>query len=143
MAFLPVSGIDGRMSVSGVPVSGIKSWKLSKKTNPVPIPNFESPTDADGNMWPYTLRGLSGANVSFEGQVNTDPTDATDSGTPGISNGLEVTLDLYESKNSDFGYEDLLVLILDFEPGTSVENQAATFTANGVVQGICPKSGTI
>ena len=143
MSFVPVSGTDGRLVSQGVIVYGIKTWKLSKKTTPIPIPNFESPTDADGNVWPYSLRGLSGANVSFDGQVNTDPTDSTDSGYPSISNGLTVTLDLYESKESSWGYEGLEVLITDFDSGTNIENQAASFTASGVIQGICPKSGTI
>lgn len=145
MAFLPVSGTDGRVISNGYVVSGIKSWKLSKKTAIIVIPHFESDVDVNQNdtVWPDNLAGLSGATVSLEGLVNTDPTDATDSGTPSLSNGMLVTLDLYESKETEFGYENLEVRISDFDPGTNVENQPATFTIQGTVRGICPMSATI
>lgn len=145
MPFLPVSGTDGRVVSQGVIVAGVKSWKLSKKTAVIVIPHFESDVDTDQNdtVWPDNLAGLSGATVSLEGLVNTDPTDATDSGMPQLSNGFVVVLDLYESKENAFGYEGLEVRISDFDPGTNVENQPATFTVQGTVRGICPMSGTI
>lgn len=145
MAFVPVSGTDGRVVSQGSAVYGIKSWKLSKKTAIIVIPHFESDVDTTqyDTVWPDNLAGLSGATVTFEGQANTDPTDATDSGTPEISNGAVITVDLYESKDSSFGYEGLIVRISDFDPGTNVDNQPASFTASGTIRGICPRSATI
>jgi hypothetical protein len=137
MAFLPVSGTDGRLQVDGGPVYGIKSWKLDKKTAPILIPNFESPVDDNGLVYPNVLAGLSGATVSGEGFF--DCGNVTDS-TVGITNGNQVTLDLYVSKNLVLGYLGLIVLITDFGPGTNVENQAASFSFQGTINGICPQS---
>ncbi len=143
MAFLPVSGTDGRVVGPSGAIYGIKSWKLPKKTAIIVIPHFESDVDSDGLVWPDNLAGLSGATISLEGQFNADATDATDGTTVQLSNGMVVTLDLYVSKATSFGYEGLLVRISDFDPGTNVENQPATFTLQGTIRGICPRSATI
>lgn len=138
--FTPVSGNDGRVKSDGVAVAGLAKWDITKTTAKVVIPHFESDTDGDGNVWPSLLRGLSGATGSANGQVNTDATDATDSGTPGLSNGLFVTLDLILVKGTPWGIPDLPVFIDQITLGSDINNQASPFSFNFTVNGVCGKT---
>lgn len=136
MPFTPFSGTAGRVRVgSNTTVAGIKSWKLSKQVQVIPIPNFESTADSDGVIWPGHLRGLGSATGSLEGYYDTDATTKTEGGTPGLSVGLAVTLDLLFDKTGPFGYSNVLVTITGFETGANVENQASAFTATFTVNG--------
>lgn len=136
------SGNDGRLKVGGVTVATIKSWKLNKTTTAIPVPNFESPTQAGVNgstlVYPEKLAGLSDGTVSIEGQFDVGlPTDGT------ISNGSFYTLDLIIVKGTPFGYDDVVALCTAFAPGTNIENQAASFTAEFATSGVVPLSGVV
>lgn len=136
MAFTPISGTAGRVRVgANTTVSGIKAWKINKQVQVVPIPHFETPADSDGVLWVQHLRGLGGATGTLEGFYDVDGTTKTEGGTPALSAGLAVTLDLLFDKTSPFGYSNVPVTITGFEAGTNVENQAATYTASFTVNG--------
>jgi hypothetical protein len=146
MANTFVTGIDGRVrsGVANTNVGGLKSWRVTKTTTPVPFPHFEMTADADGNMYPEVKRGLSGGTVTAEGWMNTDAADATDSGTPGLSNGLTVVMDFILVKGTPFGFANVSVMINQIEFGTAIDaNTGATFTMQGTVNGIAPKTGTV
>lgn len=146
MATTFVTGIDGRVraGAGNANVAGLKSWRLAKTTTPVPFPHFEMTADADGNMYPEVKRGLSGGTVTCEGWVNTDAADATDSGSPGLSNGLTVILDLILVKGTPFGFANVSVLINQVEFGTAIDaNTGATFSMQGTVNGNPGKTGVV
>lgn len=144
MAFTPISGTAGRLRVGlNVNVAGLKSWKLSKQVQIIPVPHFETTADGDGLLWPVHLIGLAGATGSLEGWYDTDATLATEAGTPGITVGAALTADLIFVKGTPFGYSNVAITITGFEAGTNVENQAAAFTAQFTVNGIAPKATTV
>ena len=131
-----LSGTAGNVGINGVTVFGIKSWRLSQTTAEVALPNFQSPVDGNGRVWPRYLVGLSGATGTGEGQFlsgSGSPTDAT------ISTGFYVLMTLQFNKADAWGYQ-FYAWITSFEPGTAVENQPATFTFNFRVDGIVPLS---
>jgi hypothetical protein len=141
MATVAASGNDGRVKkTGGINVALLNKWTLSKQTAKIVIPHFESDTDADGNVWPSLLRGLSSASGSAGGFLNVDPTDATDSGTPGLSNGLFVNLDLILIKGTAWGIKNLPIFIDQIDLGTDVNNQAASFQMNFTVNGVAGKT---
>lgn len=131
-----VSGTAGRVYSDGGIVAGIKSWRLEQTTAEVPIPHFESPTDALNRVWPEYLFGLSGATGTLEGQFDTNAANPTDSI---ITTGQEYTLLLLFSKTSLWGFA-VTANITAFGSGSAVENQPATFTASFRVNGIVPLS---
>ncbi len=139
-----VSGTAGRVqTATGVQIAGISSWRRQSKTNTIPIPHFESPANADGLVQPRKLRGLGdGGTVSLEGIVN-----LTAAGTGGthavLENGKYVTLDLLLDRTSPRGYPDVAGWISDFQLGTKINNEAATFTASLDVDGVFPAFGVV
>lgn len=141
MAYAPVSGNDGRVKKrGGAAVAGLGKWEIVKTTAKIVIPHFESDTDGDGNVWPSLLRGLSGATGTASGQINTDATDATDSGVPGLSNGLTVNLDLILVKGAPWGIPNVPCFIDEIRIGTDINNQAASFSMSFTVNGVCGKT---
>lgn len=130
------SGTAGRVIAGATTVAGIKSWKLDQVAADIPIPHFESPTDASGRVWPEYLVGLCGATGSLEGQFDSAAGTATDQY---IAVGIPGTLVLQFSKTSTWGFT-VTVIITAFGSGTNVENQPATFTASFRVTGIVPFS---
>jgi hypothetical protein len=142
MSYAPVSGNDGRVKKGTTAVAGLNKWSMVKKTTAIKNFHFESPTDADGLLWLGTvLRGTSEANVTFSGSVNTDATDATDSGTPGLSNGLYVTMDFILVKATPWGFLGISVFIEQVSIGTGIGQEAATFEGSGDVVGVPKKTG--
>lgn len=144
MAYTPVSGNDGRVTVgSNVAVAGLTEWKMTKKTTSIKVPHFEMSTDSDGNLWTNNVvRGLSEANVTFAGYVDTNSTTATDSGTPGLSNGLTVTMDFILVKATPWGFSNCSVFIESVEIGTNINNQAGSFAGSGFIIGTPGKTTT-
>lgn len=145
MATTMVSGNDGRVIVDSFTIATAKSWKLTKTTAAVPVPTFESDTQANAGpapdlVYPDTLPGLSGATITLEGFFNTDATDKTDAS---FSNGDYVLLDLILVKGTPFGYAQIYALCTSFSPTTTIENQAAGFTAEFVAKGVVSKSGVV
>jgi hypothetical protein len=140
----PTSGTDGRVqTTTGTQIAGISSWRRSSKTNVIPIPHFESPANADGLVQPRKLRGLGdGGTIAFEGIVN-----LTTAGTGGthtvMENGLYVSLDLLISRTAALGYPDVVGWISDFQVGSKISNEAATFSATLEVDGVFPAYGTV
>lgn len=140
MPAVAASGIDGRIKSGGNVVALLNKWSLSKQTAKIVIPHFESPTDGDGNVWPTLLRGLSSATGNCSGFMNVHPTDATDSGSPGLRNGLETLLDLIFLKSSAWGIKNIPAFIEQIDFGHDVNNQAGTFSMNFTVNGVCGKT---
>lgn len=139
MAHTPVSGTAGRVIVSVADFWGIKSWRLDQTTAEVPIPHFESDTDAAGRVWPEYLFGLSGATGTLEGQYDTNAANASDSV---VTTGVNYTLLLLFSKSSNWGFA-VSANFTAFGAGTNVENQPATFTASFRVTGVVPLSSVV
>lgn len=135
-----VSGNSGRLKSDGNTIATIKSWRLTKTTAAVAVPNFESPTSGS-LVYPEVLAGLSGATLTVEGQFDVDPATATDN--YAFSNGDFVTLDLILEKTAPWGYDDVYALCTSFAPGANIENQASSFTAEFTVSGVAPTSGVV
>lgn len=138
-----VSGTAGRLKASTntttVTIATVKSWTLTKTTNAIPVPTFESPTQ--GSLtYPEVLSGLSQATLSVTGFFNTDATDKTDGI---ISNGNYYYLDLILVKGTPFGYDNVYALCTSFKATVNVENQADGFEAEFTTSGVVPLSGTI
>lgn len=141
MAFTPVSGNDGRVKkTGGAAIAGLGKWDITKTTAKIVIPHFESATDADGNVYPSLLRGLSGATGTASGQMNTNAADATDSGVPGLSNGLTVNIDLILVKGTPWGIPNLPCFIDSVTFGSDINNQAAPFSMQFTIDGVCGKT---
>ncbi len=94
-------------------------------------------------MWPEVLRGYSTGRIRLEGQINTDADDYTDGPSAGLSNGLFVTLDLILVKGTPWGYDDVYGLIVNYTPGTTIENQAASFTCEIMTSGIVSRAEVV
>ncbi len=133
------SGTAGDVYVESNLIAGISQWSLNQQTAPVPIPNFQSPTDADDRVWVEVLAGLSTATGQLTGYFDVDPTNYTDGPTTQISTGLFVTLVLLESKDEPWGYA-VNVLLTSFNNTVNVNNQPNTFTADFTVNGVVPIS---
>jgi hypothetical protein len=131
-----VSGNSGRIQVNGVPTAGLKSWKMTKTTKAVQLLHFESQVDDDGNVWEDQLVGASAAKVSGEGYIDTNAGTATDSGTPGLRNGLVVTMDLILVKGTPWGFNQVSVQLDQYEVTSAIDSdKPATFTFSGSVKG--------
>ena len=137
------SGTDGRVqTAAGLVVAGIASWRRQSKTNMVPLPHFESPANADGLVQPRKLRGLGDTTIALEGLCNITVTG--DGGThAALENGKYVTLDLLVSRGSSLGYADVPGWISDFQIGSKVSNEAASFSATLEVDGVMPQFGAV
>lgn len=141
MAYSPATGTEGRVrvGVSSTVVAGISSWRINKELTPIPANHFELSADADSIVWQAFYKGLAGATVDIEGFYNTDSTDKTEGGTPGLYVGATVVLDLLISR-TPFGYLDLAGFLTRFSAGTNVNNQMATFTATVQLSGTVGKA---
>ena len=139
-----VSGNDGDVQVDGVSIAGLTKWEMTKTTKEVTLLHFQSETDSDDNVWEDSLVGTSSAKVSFEGHIDTNSTTATDSGTPGLSNGLVVTMNLILVKDTPWGFADVSVQITEVVIGTAIDSdKPAPFKGTGKVKGSPGKTGTI
>jgi hypothetical protein len=133
-----ITGTDGRVRVGAgnLVVAGISKWGLDKKTVVMPIPHFESPVEAGTlKVYPNTLFGLSGATGSLEGYFDTDPTNYTDGGAPGIQDGVQLSLDLMFSKTYTWGIYNVPSACSDFNLGQVIDGKATftlAFTVNGI-----------
>lgn len=130
MAFDPCVGTEARVATGAgsVPVAGLMEWRINKQLTPVPVNHFELTADADGVVWGAFEKGIATATVTLRGHVNTDPTDKTEAGTPGIKLGATLILDLLWTR-TPFGYQNLSGFVSQWEGGTNVDNQTGTFSA--------------
>ncbi len=144
MSSVFVSGNSGRVSVAGNPIAGLNKWTMTKQTKAVQLLHFESAVDSDGNVWEDQLVGTSNAKISFEGWIDTNSSSATDSGTPGLSNGLIVTMSLILVKGTPWGFNQVSVQIEQIEIGSAIDSdKPATFKGSGVVKGNPGKTTTV
>lgn len=144
MSSVFVSGNSGRISVSGNPVAGLNKWAMIKNTKAVRLLHFESATDSDGNVWEDQLIGASNAKVAFEGWIDTNQSTATDSGSPGLSNGLIVTMSLILVKGTPWGFNQVIVQIEQIEVASAIDSEKpSTFKGTGVVKGSPGKTTTV
>lgn len=130
MAFDPCVGTEGRIAtgVGSTAVAGIMEWRINKQLTPIPINHFELTADGDGIVWQVFEKGLASATATVRGHVNTDATDKTEGGTPGLKLGATVSLDLLWTRGP-FGYTNLAGFISQWEGGTNIDNQTGTFNA--------------
>lgn len=127
MAFDPAVGTEGRVRVGAgdTVVAGISEWRITKQLAPIPILHFELGADGDGIVWKVFEKGLAEATATVRGHY--DVGDTTE-GTVGIKVGATLALDLFFTR-TPFGYTNLAGFVTQFEAGTNVENQTATFNA--------------
>jgi len=144
MSSVFVSGNSGRVSVGGNPVAGLKSWKMTKTTKAVQLLHFESTVDGDGNVWEDQLVGASAAKISGEGWIDTNSSSATDSGSPGLSNGLIVTMSLILVKGTPWGFNQVSVQLDQVEITSAIDSdKPASFSFTGSVKGSPGKTTTV
>lgn len=135
MTFTPAVGTEGRVRTgSNVNIDGVMEWRITKTLAVIPINHFELGADSDGIVWQAYGKGLATATATLRGHYNMDGTLKTEGGTPGIKVGATVTLDLYFTR-TPFGYADLAAICTQFEAGTNIENQTATYSANFQITG--------
>lgn len=130
MAFDPCVGTEGRVALGAgsAAVAGIDEWNLTKQLTPIPILHFELAADGDGLVWKVFEKGLAEATATIQGHYNTDATDKTEGGTPGIKLGATLILDLLFTRGP-FGYTNQSGFVTNFQAGTKVENTTGRFTA--------------
>ena len=144
MAFTPMAGTAGRVKSGTNTVAGITSWKRQSTAAAIPIPHFESSADVTtSTVQPNKLKGLGDNKVMIEGIYNTDATDGTEVGTPALTNGASVTLDLVVDKTGLKGYDGVSGFISEFSVTCQINNQATAFTATVEVNGVFPAYGAI
>ncbi len=143
MAFSPKTGTDGRVRSGGAIVAGITSWDVTETAGEVNLTNFESTANADGIVYATKAVGIGTWQVDLEGIFNTDATDETEGGTPGLRNGLTVVLDLIADKTNSKGYDDATGFVSNFKRGVKIENTAFTFTMSVTGTGPFPAFGTV
>lgn len=144
--FAPANGTDGRVKthVGSYILAGIKSWARNGDAAIIELPNYESPADGTtGLVQPNHLLGMGKNTVDIEGFYNTNATDATETGTTGITLGAVVALDLYISRTNASGYDNVVGTVSAFKVTSQAENQAVNFTATITVQGVFPTYGVV
>lgn len=145
--FTPMSGTSGRVKKhvsSPVVIAGVSMWKRRSKATIFQIPHFESPADGTtGLVQPKKLRGIGDNLVDLEGIVNTNATDQTETGTTALTNGAAVALDLLVDRDGLKGYSNVTGWVSDFQLGTKINNEAATFTCTIEVDGVFPAYGSV
>ena len=142
----PTNGTDGRIRLTGNKnkVAGITKWDRDSKAEITKYLHFESPADSTtGLIQPLKGLGTGDNTVSIEGIYNTNATYATEGTTTGITNGANVTCDLYISKASTLGYPAVTGFISNFKTGSQIGPDAVKFTATLEVSGLWPAFGTI
>ena len=138
MAFDPAVGTEGRVRTlaGNTAVSGAMEWRINKQLASIPINHFELTADADGIVWSVFEKGLASATATIRGHYNVDGTDKTEGSTTiGLKVGATLVLDLFFTR-TPFGYTDLSGFVTQFEAGTNVENQTATYTATIQLTGL-------
>jgi hypothetical protein len=141
-----VSGNAGRVFEQGTltPVAGLNKWTLKKATKPVTLLHFESPVDADGNVWEQQLPGSSVGDGTCDGWYDVNPATAPDGSTVGFRNGLQVIVSLVLNRGLPFGFNQLLVQITDYEAGTDITaDKPASFKFAFKTSGIVAASTTV
>lgn len=142
MAFDPSFGTEGRVRVgANVVVSGITSWRITKRVAEIPYPHFESTADADSQVWTDFAKGLGDATVELEGLHNVDATDKTEAGTPGLYVGATLALDLAFDRTL-FGYSNLAGFITVWDGGMNINNQPGTFKCTVRLTGTVGKAAS-
>jgi hypothetical protein len=137
MAFDPATGLEARVATGGgsTALSGAFEWRIQKTMRPVAMNHFELTADADGVVWETFENGLASATCTVRGLYNTDTTDKTESGTPGVRVGQTVTLDLLFSR-TPFGYLNLSALCTGFEAGAQLTaTEGSSYTASFTIKG--------
>ncbi len=144
--FSPTSGTDGRMrnATTQKILAGFSKWERGGKAAMIPIPHFETGSDVlTGTVQADVLKGLGDNQFSVEGIYNFNAVDATETGTTGVTVGASITADFIDSKTVPSGYQNVLCWVSDFKHGTTINNQAASFSATLTVRGVCPTWGVI
>jgi hypothetical protein len=141
-----VSGNAGRIYRNGTstPVAGINKWNLKKATKPITLLHFESPVDADGNVWEQQLPGSSVGDGKLDGWYDVNPTTAPDGTLVGFRNGLQVIVSLILNRSLPFGFNQILVQITDYEGGSDITaDKPALFSFSFKTSGIVGSTTTV
>lgn len=136
MAFDPAAGQEGRVRLGGADtiIAGISEWRINKTVGEIPVLHFELPADADGIVWSAYEKGIANATLTFRGHYNVDATDKTEGGTPGIKVGATLSVDLLFTR-TPFGYINVTCFVTQFNAGTNIDNQTASFDCTCRVSG--------
>lgn len=143
MSFDPKTGTDGLVKAGGTTVAGITSWNVNESTGVVPLTNFTSSANADGVVYADKARGVAEWSVDLEGIYNSDATDNTEQGTPGLRNGRTVTLKLYGDKTNSRGYDGAVGFVTNFTRGVQINNTAFTFKCTVTGTSTFPAYGAV
>lgn len=146
--FAPQSGVVGRIHVvvggTHYIVAGISEVKRSSSAAVIPIPHFESSSDATtGLVQPNKLLGLGDNKVSIQGIYNSNATHATETGTTYLTNGAYVTIDVFINRVLGKGYDTVNAWVSNYEVTISINNQPVGFSCTLEVDGVFPGYGTI
>lgn len=145
----PASGTDGRVrNVENQKIlAGISKWELQQTATPLPYPHFESPTQANGLVVPYKLRGTGDYKVNITGWFNTNSTDGTPvTSSTNFVNGSFITVDLINVKSGTGGYSGyagVYGMVANLQTTVDVNNQIETFTCTLEVSGPLPVWGAV
>lgn len=71
---------------------------------------------------------MSEATISIKGHYDVGTTPGPTESGAGIRNGVAVSLDLFFTR-APFGYTNVAGFVTNFEAGTNIDNQTATFSA--------------
>lgn len=141
-----VSGTDGRVRNADTQkiLAGISKWDLQQTATPLPYPHFESPTQANGLVVPYKLRGLGDYKVNITGWFNISADGTPVVASSNIVNGSYSTIDLINNKTgTQTGYQNVYGMWANVQTTTDVNNQVETFTATFEVSGPLPVWGVV
>lgn len=135
---MPPGSGDGA-SISGPPVvvtgADLTSWSFDDSVNNEPIYTFESPSNAQGVIYPIHLRGgLSpGAKIQLSGTY-----DAGTAPSSRFVNGQYVFMTLIISKLTGYGYHGVVGKITNYKQSATASGKPQEFSCNIDIQGAPP-----
>lgn len=107
----------------------VKSWKFDDGVQNEGVVTFESPTNADGVVYPIHLRGgiSTGAKAAITGTYTIDTGSALPSSAR-FRNGAYVYVDLIINKQTGFGYLNFVAKVTNYSHGAEASGKPQDFS---------------
>lgn len=117
----------------------VKSWQFEDGVQNEGIYTFESPTNAQGIVYPIHLRGgiSSGAKANITGVYNIDAGGTIPSSAK-FTNGSYVYVDLVVQKLTGFGYLNMVAKVTNYRAGAEASGKPQDFSCTIEIQGAPP-----